>query len=244
MSQLFISDLHLSSDSPARTRAFFHFLRHRAVQAEALYILGDLFEMWIGDDDPAPLAREVCTALIELRVGGTEVFLQHGNRDFAIGRQFCRETGATLLDEPTLIRVQGQKILLMHGDSLCIDDKAYQRFRRLVRNPMLLALLKRLPLKLRRELAAGGRKQSVAANRNKPEAIMDVNPRAVIETMEVHQAPVLIHGHTHRPGEHRVELSFGSGRRLVLGDWDQLGWVIVADKGRINLESFVLESFD
>ena len=149
MTELFIADLHLSPERPAVCRAFLDFLEQRAPQAEALYILGDLFESWIGDDDPSPLARQVVAALRHLTDSGTAVLFQPGNRDFLIGRRFCRQTGARLLPDEYIAQINGKPMLLMHGDTLCLHDEAYQKFRRKVRVPFVKWLLSHLPLKKR-----------------------------------------------------------------------------------------------
>ena len=235
MSVLFISDLHLAPERPAVTRAFLSFLRDQASQADALYILGDLFEAWVGDDDPTDLAAQVQTSLGELSQSGVKLYIQHGNRDFLIGRRFIQRCGAELLTDEHVVQHQGQTALVMHGDSLCTDDLDYQRFRRKARNPIYKWCLSHLPLKRRQKLASDWRAKSMSANSNKATAIMDVNSDAVDAVMAKHQVEVLIHGHTHRPDQHQVS----HGQRIVLGDWHDLGWVIsMTDSG------FALQSFD
>ena len=234
MSVLFISDLHLAPERPDVTRAFLSFLQETASQAQALYILGDLFEAWIGDDDPTELAAQVQTSLSELSRAGVKLYIQHGNRDFFIGRHFIRRCGAELLGDEHVVHYQGQTALVMHGDSLCTDDIDYQRFRRRARKPLLKWCLVHLPLKVRQKLALGLRAKSMQANSNKATAIMDVNAAAVDAVMAKHQVELLIHGHTHRPDQHRVNL----GRRFVLGDWHDLGWVISMSGGNVALQSF------
>ena len=237
MSVLFISDLHLAPERPAVTRAFLSFLRDQASQAEALYILGDLFEAWVGDDDPTELAAQVQASLGELSQSGVKLYIQHGNRDFLIGRRFIRRCGAELLADEHLIHYQGQTALVMHGDSLCTDDVDYQRFRRKARNPIYKWCLSHLPLKRRQKLASDWRTKSMSANSNKATAIMDVNSDAVDAVMAKHQVNVLIHGHTHRPDQHLVS----EGQRIVLGDWHDLGWVIRMSEEGFDLQSFAID---
>ena len=237
MSVLFISDLHLAPERPAVTRAFLSFLRDQASEAEALYILGDLFEAWVGDDDPTELAAQVQSSLSELSQSGVKLYIQHGNRDFLIGRRFIQRCGAELLADEHLVQHQGQTALVMHGDSLCTDDVDYQRFRRKARNPIYKWCLSHLPLKRRQKLASDWRAKSMSANGNKASAIMDVNSAAVDAVMAKHQIQVLIHGHTHRPDTHQVDL----GQRIVLGDWHDLGWVISMNASGFDLQSFAIE---
>ena len=236
MSVLFISDLHLSPERPEVTRAFLRFLKSRASSAEALYVLGDLFEAWIGDDDPSDLALEVQSAFARLSNSGVALYVQQGNRDFLLGKRFAANTGAVMLGDETVIEHWGRRALVMHGDSLCTDDIDYQRFRRKSRNPLYKWCLRALPLKRRQKLASDWRARSRAANSNKPSAIMDVNSDAVDRVMQKHGVSLLIHGHTHRPDQHSVT----RGERLVLGDWDGMGWVIEMDKAGHNLQSFPL----
>ncbi|MGB2040805.1 MAG: UDP-2,3-diacylglucosamine diphosphatase [Porticoccaceae bacterium] len=240
MSVLFISDLHLSPERPEVTRAFLHFLQSRASHAEALYVLGDLFEAWIGDDDPSDLAMEVQHAFADLSSSGVALYVQQGNRDFLLGKRFASNTGAVIIGDETVIEYWGQRALVMHGDSLCTDDIDYQRFRRKSRNPIYKWFLRALPLRRRQELAADWRAKSRAANSNKPSSIMDVNSDAVNRVMHKHDVSMLIHGHTHRPDQHRVTL----GERMVLGDWDSMGWVIEMDKTGYELQSFPLLQTD
>lgn len=236
MPALFISDLHLSPERPAITRAFLVFLQQRATQASALYILGDLFETWIGDDDPAELSVEIQVALRNLTEAGVPLFVQLGNRDFLLGPGFARATGATILADQHIIAHYGHRALVMHGDSLCTDDLAYQRFRRYARNPLLQFCFKRLSLARRQKLAADMRRKSAAANSNKASAIMDVNGEAVDNIMAKHKVTILIHGHTHRPDRHQIAI----GERIVLGDWHSLGWVLSLDDNGYDLQSFTI----
>jgi UDP-2,3-diacylglucosamine hydrolase len=241
MTTLFIADLHLSPDRPEVTAAFLGFLQQRAARADALFILGDLFEAWIGDDDPSPLARQVIDALHQLSRNGTRLAFQHGNRDFLVGKRFAARTGATLLGDEAVVQLNGNPVLLMHGDSLCLEDDAYQRFRRKVRNPIYKWLLSHLPLKTRLQIAAKWRAGSKQANTNKPESIMDVTPLEVTRLMELYQVDTLIHGHTHRPATHDIQLATGAGQRWVLGDWDRTAWAIEANGKTLELQSWPIE---
>jgi UDP-2,3-diacylglucosamine hydrolase len=237
MSVLFISDLHLSPERPDVTRAFLLFLQQRASKAEALYVLGDLFEAWIGDDDPTELAILVQNAFAELSSNGVALYIQHGNRDFLLGKRFAANTGAQIIADETVVERWGHRALVMHGDSLCTDDLDYQRFRRKSRHPVYKWCLGALPLKRRQKLASDWRAKSMAANSNKASSIMDVNASAVDLVMAKHGVSLLIHGHTHRPDQH----SLVNGERIVLGDWDRMGWAIEMDPSGYKLESFPLQ---
>lgn len=237
---LLISDLHLEEQRPDITRAFLHFLQTRARQAEALYILGDFFEVWVGDDGMSPFQHDIARALRELSDAGTRIFLMHGNRDFLIGRAFCREAGCTLLKDPSIVRLNGEPVLLMHGDSLCTLDVGYMKLRRLLRNPLSLFILRNLPLTTRRKLARKLRSESRAQTRMKAREIIDVTPDEVPRIMAEHGVRTLIHGHTHRPAEHTLEVSGQSARRIVLGDWDSQGWALQIDEQGLHQAPFAL----
>ncbi|WP_374323421.1 UDP-2,3-diacylglucosamine diphosphatase [Aquipseudomonas alcaligenes] len=237
---LLISDLHLEEQRPDITRAFLHFLQTRARQAEALYILGDFFEVWVGDDGMSPFQHDIARALRELSDAGTRIFLMHGNRDFLIGRAFCREAGCTLLKDPSIVRLNGEPVLLMHGDSLCTLDVGYMKLRRLLRNPLSLFILRNLPLTTRRKLARKLRSESRAQTRMKAREIIDVTPDEVPRIMAEHGVRTLIHGHTHRPAEHALEVNGQSARRIVLGDWDSQGWALQIDEQGLHQAPFAL----
>lgn len=233
----FISDLHLSGDRPETVQMFLRFLQQRAANASHLYILGDLFDVWIGDDDKESPIPEVITALRSLTAGGTWLGLMHGNRDFLLGEAFLRETGAEALDDPTQLMLAGVPTLLMHGDLLCTDDTEYLAFRRQVRDPAFQQQFLALPLEARRQQAREYREMSGEANSLKSEAIMDVNPQAVIDTLKQYGAERLIHGHTHRPGDHRLQFDGHPVSRHVLGDWHTEGAEILCfDEGGIQRE--------
>ncbi|MDE3735115.1 UDP-2,3-diacylglucosamine diphosphatase [Metapseudomonas resinovorans] len=227
---LLISDLHLEEERPDITRAFLSFLQTRAPRAEALYILGDFFEAWIGDDAMTPFQHSIAQALRTLADGGTRIFLMHGNRDFMIGNGFCREAGCTLLPDPSLVQMNGEPVLLMHGDSLCTQDEAYMRLRRWLRNPATLFILRHLPLATRHKLARKLRKESRMQTRQKAAEITDVTPGEIPRILRQYGVRTLIHGHTHRPGIHELDLDGQSARRIVLGDWDRQGWALQVDE--------------
>ncbi len=237
---LLISDLHLEQERPDITRAFLHFLASRARQADALYILGDFFEVWIGDDAISPFQREIAQALRELSESGTRVYLMHGNRDFLLGKRFCREAGATLLPDPCLVEMGGERVLLMHGDSLCTLDLGYMKLRRWLRNPLSLFILRNLPLATRRKLARKLRSESRTQTRMKASAIVDVTPDEVLRVMADHGVRTLIHGHTHRPATHELQIDGQPARRIVLGDWDKQGWALQVDQQGFNQMPFAL----
>ena len=237
---LLISDLHLEQERPDINRAFLHFLESRASEAEALYILGDFFEVWIGDDAISPFQRTIAQALRQLSDSGTRIYLMHGNRDFMIGQAFCREAGCSLLHDPSLVELGGEKVLLMHGDSLCTRDEAYMRLRRWLRNPLALFILRNLPLAARRKLARKLRTESREQTRMKASDIVDVTPAEVPRIMAAHGVRTLIHGHTHRPAVHQLEVAGQPARRIVLGDWDSQGWALQIDGQNWQLTPFPL----
>jgi UDP-2,3-diacylglucosamine hydrolase len=226
---LFISDLHLDGTRPDISAQFLAFLEREARSAAALYILGDLFEAWIGDDDPDPDKRRVVAGLRAVRDAGVPTFLIHGNRDFLIGTRFCRETGMELLEDGTVIDLYGRRVLLMHGDLLCIDDHAYQRLRRIVRNPLVQFVLRRLSLRQRQRLAERmreGSKEHIASMDIAAPQIMDVNQDEVRRTFARYRVDCIIHGHTHRPAVHELEIDGHEAVRIVLGDWYEQGSVL------------------
>lgn len=225
MSQtLFISDLHLSAERPQINEQFFGFMRDIARDAEALYILGDLFEYWVGDDDlEDPLHDAVAQALDVLRLTDTPVYLMHGNRDLLIGAQFARQSGARLIADPTVIDLYGTRTLLMHGDTLCTDDIEYQRFRSYAHDPGNQAQFLAQPLATRREQMLAMRAQSEQKKSEKLNEIMDVTQDAVLGALRQHGYPRLIHGHTHRPARHLHHVDSHDCERWVLTDWYEHG---------------------
>jgi UDP-2,3-diacylglucosamine hydrolase len=230
MITLFISDLHLHPERPQLTRAFFHFLHTRAQGAEALYILGDFFDAWIGDDDDTPLNAQVAAELKILSDAGTRIFLMHGNRDFLLGETFAKNAGAQLIADGTLINLYGCPTLLMHGDSLCTGDTDYMAFRQQVRSPQWQAQILALPLAARRALAAQLREKSQEMNSLKAEDIMDVTEAEVERVMREAKVTRLIHGHTHRPARHPMTLEGKPVERIVLGDWHHRAWALEANQ--------------
>ena len=247
MTTLFISDLHLDPSRPAVSRAFFQFLKSEVINADALYILGDFFEVWIGDDDDSELVQSVISSLRDLTASGIPIFLMHGNRDFLIGTQFLEHSGCQLLEDPTVIDLYGQTILLMHGDTLCTDDLAYIEFRAECRSESWQSDLLSRPLAERRRLATQMRADSKEANSNKASAIMDVSQHEVRRVMQSNQVTRMIHGHTHRPAVHEFNLlktddSDSFGTRIVLGDWHATGWVLYYQPdSSYALEEFVID---
>lgn len=223
---LFISDLHLTGAQPAITAQFVEFLRGTARRAEHLYILGDLFEFWIGDDDPDPTYAQVQDELRALTLAGVPCSVMHGNRDFLLGQQFCARTGCRLLDDGTMIELYGQRVLLLHGDVLCTDDRAYQRLRRTVRNPVVQWLFKCLSLPRRERIANRIRTGSRMHIQAAVPTIMDVNEQSVAATFASKQVRLMVHGHTHRPAIHRYPTDQGDNTRIVLGDWYHQGSVL------------------
>lgn len=218
MATLFLSDLHLSADTPDFNARFGAVLEQHAGRLDALYLLGDVFEAWLGDDDDSPFVRDMVARLAAF-ARRTPLYVMRGNRDFLLGSRFARETGAVLLNDPALVRLYGRDYLLSHGDALCTDDVAYQRYRAKVRQPWRQALLRALPLRLRRGIATYLRRRSRHDKADKPMALMDANPAAVAHLLAAHPAAVLIHGHTHRPAHHRHDVAGQPRERHVLPDW-------------------------
>ena len=235
---LLISDLHLQEERPDITRAFVDLLDGRARHAEALYILGDFFEAWIGDDAMTPFQASICQALRALSDSGTQVFLMHGNRDFLLGQAFCKAAGCTLLADPSVVEMGGEPVLLMHGDSLCTRDLAYMKMRRYLRNPLSLWILRHLPLSTRQKLARKLRSESRAQTRMKANEIVDVTAEEVPRIMQQFGVRTLVHGHTHRPAIHKLVVGDQPARRIVLGDWDRQGWALQVDEQGFQLQPF------
>jgi UDP-2,3-diacylglucosamine hydrolase len=236
---LFISDLHLSEERPAANERFIDFLEGQAPEAQALYILGDLFEYWIGDDDlESPFNAVMAGMLRSLSQRGVALYVMHGNRDFLLGERFCAATGARLLPDPTVHEVEGVKTLLMHGDTLCTDDHDYQAWRRIARSAEWQSEFLARPREERRRLIVGLREKSKAVIEAKPSDIMDVNDAAVGEALRRHGVERLVHGHTHRAGRHRLQ---GDGRlreRWVLPDWYGAGGYLEVAAGGPRLVTF------
>jgi UDP-2,3-diacylglucosamine hydrolase len=232
----FASDLHLDPSTPEIAARFQRFLDGPVQGAHSLYLLGDLFEAWLGDDDPEPAHRAVIAALARVAGSGTLVYVMRGNRDFMLGERFCRDAGAILLDDPAILEIGAARLVLSHGDGLCVDDRAYQRLRALVRDPGVREGFARLPIAARRRLAIEARAGSREHLANASSYITDVNPGAVESVFCDSGATIMIHGHTHRPGIHRAEAGGPSRTRIVLGAWhddsnvvrwDDTGWQLI-----------------
>jgi len=234
---LFLSDLHLDERHPSVIERFVQLMHGAAANADAVYILGDLFELWIGDDCIAPALRCVPDALRALGEGGTRVSVMRGNRDFLLGEAFARSAGCELIDDPLLIELGGEPALLCHGDMLCTDDNDYQSFRARVRDPDWQRGFLAKPVDERLTLARAARNMSREAVLEKPDVILDVNPDSVSRLMRAKGARTLIHGHTHRPALHRFDLEGLPARRLVLGDWPERATLLVAEGKRLSLET-------
>lgn len=236
MTALFISDLHIDETRPAVLAGLRRLVDTEAPSVDALYVLGDLAEVWVGDDDDGHLATSIRDALT-VASQRCAVHVMHGNRDFLIGTQLAEETGATLIDDPSVVEVDNQRVLLAHGDAYCTRDVEYQRLRALFRSPTWQNEVLSSTLGERRALAASLRAKSIAANENKAANIMDVTPSSVRQAMDDAAVSLMVHGHTHRPGIHDL----GDGRRrIVLGDWDRCGWKLRLDRGDANLSCFPL----
>lgn len=228
--RLFLSDLHLSPDRPAAAAAFRAFCEGPARGAAAVYILGDLFDWWIGDDQLRDtFFADVGAAIRGVTTAGVPVFVARGNRDFLLGARFARETGAALLAERELVDVGDSRVLVLHGDELCTGDVEYQRYRARIRDPATQRRLLRLPLFVRRLIARWLRRKSHDATALKPESIMDVDEGAVIEAFRAHGVARMIHGHTHRPATHALVVDGIARERIVLADWHDHGHYVQLD---------------
>ena len=234
MKPRFISDLHLSDKHPELTQAFFVFLNESKEACTHLYILGDLFEAWIGDDDDTPLYQEIKKALLTFTTNGPETFFIHGNRDFLIGKSFAEDTGITILPDPYSLDINGQNVVLSHGDFLCTDDTDYIAFRDQVRTESWQSNFLQKDLTERKEIAASMRDASQEATAEKSKTITDVNTAAVESFIAEHNPNLFIHGHTHRPDIHDIN----SSKRIVLGDWGADGWFLSIDDQEFSLEKF------
>lgn len=230
----FISDLHLNENQPNITGQFFKFLNECDNSVDAIYILGDLFEAWIGDDDKTPFHLSIMNALKKTVTRGIPVYFLAGNRDFLIGQTFARETGVELLQEEHIINVYGQRVLLMHGDTLCIHDTGYQKIRPYLRNQFLLKIFLWLPLNMRRKIADKMRDKSMQYTKTTVSEKMNAVQSAIDNVMQRHQASLLIHGHTHQPGIHAITSQQSPATRVVLGAWHDKGsaFVIAANGQR------------
>lgn len=244
----FISDLHLDASRPAITHAFYQFLDKLAEdpqsQTEALYILGDFFELWIGDDDDDPFVIDVQKKLFAFSQKNIPVYIMRGNRDFLFGEAFAKNTGSTLIDDPTCLAINDHRLLLMHGDTLCTRDTEYQAFRQQSRHPQWIEMVLSKSLDERRALGQHIRQQSKTMSSRKAEDIMDVSDDAVIEQMQTFKATTMIHGHTHRPNRHVISDTNQEQERIVLGDWDKQAWCLRFDSEQKGSTAFTLNQWD
>ena len=223
----FISDLHLTADEPQITQAFLTFLTQYATQADALYILGDFFEAWIGDDNIDPFTQSITNALLSLSQS-TPIYYMHGNRDFLVGKTFLKASNMTFLPDPTLITCYDCNILLSHGDSLCTDDTSYQRFRKWRSSRFIQQCFTALPLALRKKIGRYLRKKSKIHQQLTPNYFGDINPQALASTLQKHHLPTtIIHGHTHKPKKHKTTVDNQEITRYVLGSWEYSDKVIL-----------------
>jgi len=227
---LFISDLHLDAGRPEIAAQLLAFLKGEAADADALYILGDLFETWVGDDDPNPHFAIVKNAIRKLVSRRVPVYFMHGNRDFAIGEKFAEETGVIILPDPYVVELYGENVLLSHGDAYCTDDVQYQTIRKMTRDPAWLAMMLKKPLQERIALAAQSRAASSARASTLNEKITDVNQGAIEQALREANVDTMLHGHTHRPATHRFTIDGEPASRIVLGDWYEQGSVVRWDK--------------
>jgi UDP-2,3-diacylglucosamine hydrolase len=238
VSVYFVSDLHLEDDKPHLTEIFVRFLRGRARSARAVYLLGDIFEVWIGDDDPAPLVTRIAAEIRAVADSGVDVFFMHGNRDFLLRKAYADRAGMQLLEDPITVTLGGIPTVLAHGDRYCTDDTAYQAFRQKARSPEWQAKVlgwplwrRRLTARLARYLSKRRYQKKVRQTGNANQ-IGDVAQEAIIQAFRDHAVPRMIHGHTHRPAEHDVDLGNGRGQRIVLSDWRETGEALeVRDDG-------------
>lgn len=238
MSTLLISDLHLEDARPDITRAFFSLLEQFENNVGRLFILGDFFEIWLGDDALTEIAQQVAVRLRQFSEAGSDVYIMHGNRDFLLGQDYAQRCGASLISDPFETVIAGQRCLLMHGDTLCTDDKLYMDFRKMVRNPDWQKSFLKKTIEERIAFGRQARNQSQEDAKDKTYEILDVNQEAVMDTFQKHEVPLLIHGHTHRPDRHLIKIEDQNVERIVLGDWNNTGWYLIADESDLALKSF------
>lgn len=221
----FISDLHLTPSRPDITACFLEFMRYEAIHCDALYVLGDLFDFWVGDDDNSPFAVQIRSAFKALTSSGVPCYFIQGNRDFLLGKRFARQTGVTVLPEEYVIELYGRRAVILHGDTLCIEDYSYQAFRKKVHQPWLQFIFNRLPMFIKRKIVAQIQSDARSDKQTKQLEIMDVTPSEVVRVMQKHDVELMIHGHTHRPNIHTD--SAHQQTRIVLGDWYDQGSLLV-----------------
>lgn len=236
MARIFVSDLHLDAAAPQANEQFLKFLRSHAAHAEALYILGDMFEVWLGDDDADPAKARICDGLRALTRSGVACFVLHGNRDFLLGRSFCERTGCRLLADPVVAELDGERVLVTHGDLLCTDDHSYQELRSSVRTVDWQTRFLRLPLAVREGFANRARQGSRTHTGRTASYIMDVNQEAVVKAFQVTATRRMVHGHTHRPGRHEYQVDGAKAERIVLGAWYEQGSYLRYEQGAFELQ--------
>lgn len=233
----FIADLHLSADRDDINQCLFKFLREQAPKADALYVLGDLFEVWIGDDDQNSFTLSIAKAFNALKQSGVPVYFIHGNRDFLLRERFAKQAGFEILAEQVVVDLYGEPTLIMHGDELCTKDIDYQAFRKKARSWWWPRIMLSLPLSIRKKLAIKARAKSKKKQTQLTNDIMDVTPQAVVSTMQSFNVKRLIHGHTHRPAIHQLEINTLPAQRVVLGDWYEQGSILKVTKKAVSLDS-------
>ncbi|MBR9875445.1 MAG: UDP-2,3-diacylglucosamine diphosphatase [Vibrionaceae bacterium] len=237
MTTLFISDLHLTPSRPDITECFVTFMRTEVPKADALYVLGDLFEFWVGDDDNTPFSNQIRTEFKALTDRGVPVFFIQGNRDFLLGERFCKQTGITLLDDVCTIDLYGTKAVILHGDTLCTDDVNYQKFRKTVHQPWLQWVFNHIPWFIKKKIVAKVQSDIRDDKSSKSLDIMDVNQDEVEKVMSQHCVDLMIHGHTHRPDTHNFDVNGVKKTRIVLGDWYTQGSVLQANSDHLVLQT-------
>lgn len=236
MTTLFISDLHLSPTTPDITQCFVRFMREEAIHADALYVLGDLFEFWVGDDDRSDFAQVIRDEFKSLTKKGVPCFFTQGNRDFLVGKRFAKQTGVTLLGDETVIDLYGKKAVVLHGDTLCTEDVKYLEFRAKVHQPWLQWVFNRIPMFIKQKIVAKVQSDIRTDKQTKSLEIMDVTQHEVERVLERHNVDLMIHGHTHRPNVHTFNKNNTKYTRIVLGDWYTQGSVLVYDKDKSELQ--------
>ncbi len=237
MTTLFISDLHLTPLSPEITDCFTRFMRNEAIHADALYVLGDLFEFWIGDDDTSDFAQQIRDEFKRLTDSGVPCYFTQGNRDFLVGKKFANATGVQLLGDETVIDLYGQKTVVLHGDTLCTRDVKYLEYREKVHQPWLQWVFNRIPFFIKKKIVSKVQSDIKQDKQTKALDIMDVTPEEVVRVMAHHDVDLMIHGHTHRPAVHEIQSESVPKQRIVLGDWYTQGSVLVYDQNRFELQN-------
>ncbi|PMJ93446.1 UDP-2,3-diacylglucosamine diphosphatase [Vibrio sp. 10N.261.55.A7] len=237
MTTLFISDLHLSPSRPDITQCFVDFMRNEAIHAKRLYVLGDLFEFWVGDDDNTEFSLHIQQEFQRLTQLGVQCYFTQGNRDFLVGKRFAKNTGMTLLQDETVIELYGRKAVVLHGDTLCTRDVKYLEYRKKVHQPWLQWVFNRIPFSIKKKIVSKVQSDIKEDKETKSLDIMDVTPDEVVSVMNRHDVNLMIHGHTHRPNIHQVNVNSGDGTRIVLGDWYTQGSILVYDNNGFELKT-------